>query len=322
MTAPTCIVLDDYQDAALSSADWSALDGRVGVRVLREHLSDPDELAAALADAEVVVAMRERTPFDGRLLRRLPRLRLLVTTGMRNASIDLAAAAEAGVTVCGTGGAATPTVELTWALILGLARQVVAENAALREGGRWQSTVGRDLSGRTLGVLGLGRIGGQVARIGGAFGMKVIAWSENLTDQRAAEFGAERVGSKRDLLTRSDFVTVHLVLSERTRGLLREADLLAMRPHAYLVNTSRGPIVEREALLRALRENWIAGAALDVFETEPLPEHDELRTLPNLLATPHLGYVSEENYRTFYTDVVEDIAAYLDGAPVRVLKVE
>lgn len=314
-----CVVLDDYQDAASSSADWGRLAGRVDVRVLREHIADREALVEALADHEIVVAMRERTAIDADLLRRLPKLRLLVTTGMRNASIDVAAANEAGVTVCGTAGSANSTGELTFALILGLARHLTTESRGLREGGPWQSTLGRDLSGSTLGLLGLGRIGTQVARIAGAFGMDVLAWSQNLTAQRAAEAGARLAESKQDLLRQADFVSIHLVLSERTRGLLGEAELRAMRPDAYLINTSRAPIVDREALIRALTEGWIAGAGLDVFETEPLPADDPLRTLPNVLATPHLGYVTERNYRTFYGEVVEDIAAFLEGAPVRVL---
>jgi len=315
----TCAVLDDYQDAALSSADWSRLDGRVAVRVLRDHLTDRAELVAALADCEVVVAMRERTPFDAELFASLPRLRLLVTTGMRNASIDLAAAAVHGVTVCGTASSGRSTAELTWALILGLARHVTAENGTLRESGRWQSTVGKDLAGSTLGVFGLGRIGAQVAQIGRAFGMEVLAWSQNLTAERAAEVGAKYAGGKQELLAGSDFVSIHLVLSDRTRGLIGEADLRTMRSDAYLVNTSRAGIVDQPALVRALRENWIAGAGLDVFETEPLPAEDPFRTLPNVLATPHLGYVTEGNYRMFFAEVVEDIAAFLDGSAIRVL---
>ena len=314
-----CVVLDDYQDAALRCADWSGIEDRAAVRVLREHIADRDELVEALADSEIVVAMRERTAFDAQLLARLPRLRLLVTTGMRNASIDVAAANAAGVTVCGTAGSSTSTGELTFALILGLARQLTVENQSLREGGPWQSTLGRDLSGSTLGLLGLGRIGGQVARLGAAFGMDVLAWSQNLTEARAAEAGARLAASREELFAASDFVSIHLVLSDRTRGLVGEAQLRAMRPDAYLVNTSRAPIVDQAALLRALTEGWIAGAGLDVFETEPLPAGDPLRTLPNVLATPHLGYVSERNYRTFYAEVVADIAAFLDGDPIRVL---
>ncbi|MDN0199242.1 D-2-hydroxyacid dehydrogenase family protein [Streptomyces sp. S.PNR 29] len=314
-----CAVLDDYQGVAPTLADWSPLAGKVEIRTLRHNITDRDKLVAELAQCEIIVAMRERTPFDADLLRRLPRLRLLVTTGMRNASIDLAAASAQGVTVCGTASSSTPPVELTWALLLGLARHVTAENRALRDGGPWQSTVGQDLHGRTLGLLGLGKIGSRVARVATAFGMDVQAWSENLTAERAAEAGARLARSKEDLLRSSDFVSIHLVLSDRTRGLLGEPELRAMRPHAYLVNTSRAAIVDQGALLRALREGWIAGAGLDVFETEPLPADDPLRSLPNVLATPHLGYVTEQNYRTFYTEAVEDITAYLAGSPVRLL---
>lgn len=312
----TCAVLDDYQGAALALADWSRLSSAIDVRVLRSHVGDRERLVDAIGDCEIVVAMRERTPFDADLLRRLSKLRLLVTTGMRNASIDLRAAAEVGVTVCGTDSSGTPPVELTWALILGLARHLTTENRALREQGPWQSTIGRDLSGSTLGLLGLGKIGAKVAAVAGAFGMSVVAWSQNLTAERAIAAGAHLAADIDELLRRSDFVSLHLVLSDRTRGLLGERELRAMNSHAYLVNTSRAAIVDQPALLRALRERWIAGAGLDVFDTEPLPGDDSLRTLPNVLATPHLGYVTERNYRTFYTQAVENIAAYLTGTPI------
>ncbi|MFG2772428.1 D-2-hydroxyacid dehydrogenase family protein [Streptomyces sp. NPDC048350] len=314
-----CAVLDDYQGVALSSADWSPLADRVDVRVLREHLTDPDALVAAVEDCEILVVMRERTPLDAELLGRLPRLRLVVTSGMRNASIDLTAAAALGITVCGTASSSEPPAELTWALILGLARQVRAEAQALREGGPWQSTVGADLSGRTLGLVGLGKIGGRVARVGLAFGMEVAAWSPNLTAERAAEHGVVYVPDKVELVERADVVSLHMVLSERTRGLIGEPELRAMRPSAYLVNTSRAGLVDGEALLRALREGWIAGAGLDVFATEPLPAGDPLRTLPNVLALPHLGYVTRGNYDRYFGQAVEDIEAYLAGTPVRTL---
>ncbi|MEU8764583.1 D-2-hydroxyacid dehydrogenase family protein [Streptomyces sp. NPDC048659] len=314
-----CAVLDDYQGVALSRADWSRLADRVETRSLREHLGDRDELAAAVGDCEILVVMRERTPVDAALLDRLPRLRLIVTSGMRNASVDVAAARARGIAVCGTASGSEPPTELTWALILGLARHVHTESRALREGGPWQSTLGLDLAGRTLGLVGLGKIGGRVARIGLAFGMDVVAWSPNLTDERAAAHGVRRAESLPALLGAADVVSLHMVLSDRTRGLLGEAELRAMRPGAYLVNTSRAGLVDGAALLRALREGWIAGAGLDVYETEPLPVGDPLRTLPNVLALPHLGYVTEANYARYFGEAVEDIEAFLAGAPVREL---
>jgi phosphoglycerate dehydrogenase-like enzyme len=312
-------VLDDYQQVALGSADWNALSESVDVRVLSRHIGE-DELAPLIADCDIVVLMRERTPFTKSLIARLPKLKLIVTTGMRNAAIDLDAARERGVTVCGTASRAEPPAELTWALILALARHVVQEAGSLRAHGPWQSTIGVDLHGRTLGVLGLGNIGTRVARVGVAFGMRVLAWSENLTADRARAAGAELVSSKHDLLGQSDFVSIHLVLSARTRGLVGADDLRRMKRTAYLINTSRAPIVDRNALVQALREGWIAGAGLDVFEEEPPPADDPLRSLPNVLATPHLGYVSQENYRTYYGQAVEDIEAFLKGTPIRVLK--
>lgn len=315
-----CAVLDDYQGVALSMADWSSLSDAVRVTAFERHFDNQDDLVAAIADCQIVVAMRERTPFDAALFDRLPELRLLVTTGRGNASIDLVAAAAHGVTVCGTTAIAQPTVELTWALVLGLARHLVAENTALRTGGPWQSTIGTDLSGRRLGLLGLGRIGSRVARVGLAFGMDVVAWSANLTAERAEAEHVTLAGSKAELLETSDFVSIHLRLSERTRDLVGAAELALMKPTAYLVNTSRAAIVNQDALVDALRAGRIAGAGLDVFEVEPLPADHPLRSLPTVLATPHLGYVSERNYgENYFPLVVEDITAYLAGSPIRVL---
>ena len=313
-----CVILDDYQNAALVHADWSVLADQLDVVVIDRHL-DREALVEALAGAAVVVAMRERTPFPAELFARLPQLRLLVTSGMRNAAIDLAAAKAHGVTVCGTGSASEPPVELTWALILGLARHLVAENAALRANGPWQGSVGADLAGRTLGLVGLGKIGAKVAAVGTAFGMRVLAWSPNLTPERAAAAGVGFASSKRALFEASDVVSVHLVLSGTTRGLVGAGEFAAMRRDAFFINTSRAAIVDEGALIDALERRRIAGAGLDVFEVEPLPADHALRRLPNVLATPHLGYVTARNYRTYFSEAVEDIAAWLDGAPVRVL---
>lgn len=297
--------------------DWASLADRVEVVSLREHLGGEDELVAALVDFDIVVTLRERVAFPGSLLGRLPRLRLLIASGMRNSVIDYAAAEAHGVTVCGTESSSTPPVELTWALLLGLARGVVQESTALRSGGPWQSTVGADLHGRRLGLLGLGKIGSKVAQVGLAFGMRVGAWSQNLTEERAEEVGVDLAPSKEDLLSTSDFVSVHLALGDRTRGLLGAAELALLKPTAYLVNTSRAAIVDQDALLAALHEGRIAGAGVDVFDTEPLPAGHPMRTAPRLLATPHLGYVSYANYTTYYGQAVENIRAYLAGAPVR-----
>ena len=315
----TCLILDDYQNAALGLADWARLSDRVTVSALNDHIADPDALVARIDQAEILVIMRERTPFPAALLERLPRLKLLVTSGMRNLAIDLAAARARGVAVCGTDSSPTPPTELAWALILGLARHLTLENQSLRGGGPWQSTVGTDLAGATLGILGLGKIGTRMAEIGRAFGMRMIAWSPNLDDARAAAAGVERAPSKEALLAASDVVTIHLVLGDRTRGLLGEAELRRMKPSAILVNTARAPIVDQAALVRALERGWIAGAGLDVFETEPLPADSPFRRLPNVLALPHLGYVTRDNYRRFFTQAVEDIEAWLAGAPIRLL---
>jgi phosphoglycerate dehydrogenase-like enzyme len=309
-------ILDDYQGVALGAAPWDVL-GAEEVVAFDDTVADDDALVDRLAGFDVVVAMRERTPFTRARLERLVDLRLLVTKGMRNASIDLAAAEERGITVSGTGGVTAATAELTWALILALARHVPEEDRSMREGG-WQRTVGIDLAGRTLGVIGLGRQGGPVARLGVAFGMRVIAWSRHLTAARAAEHGAEAV--ERDvLLAESDVVTIHVPLGEGTRGLIGARELGRMKRTALLVNTSRGPIVDEDALLAALRDGTIAGAGLDVYGIEPLPADHPLRTAPNTVLTPHIGYVTEATYDVFYREAVEDIDAWRRGEPVRVL---
>ena len=311
-------ILDDYQDVAMGLADWKGLPAGTEVVAFRDHLHEADAVAKRLADFDVVVAMRERTAFPRALLEKLPKLRLLVTTGMRNASIDVAAAMERGITVCGTSGLPYPTAELTWGLILDLFRRITVEDQATRQG-RWQTTLGLGLNGKTLGVIGLGSLGSRVAKFGLAFEMQVLAWSQNLTAARAAEVGVSLVG-KDELLARSDVVTIHLVLSDRTRGLIGARELGLMKRSAYLVNTSRGPIVDEPALIRALRESAIAGAGLDVFEPEPLPLDHPFRKLPNTVITPHLGYVTEETYRVFFAHALEDVQAFLRGQPVRVLR--
>ena len=322
-------ILDDYQQVALASADWSAVRELAEITVVTEHIARTEALVRVLEPFNVVVAMRERTAFDAERLGRLPSLRLLVTTGMGNAAIDLAAADQRGITVCGTGGSATATPELTWGLILSLARHIPEEDqrmkaagrpggAALSVGGGWQHTVGTGLAGKRLGVVGLGHQGRVVADIGRAFGMEVLAWSQNL-DPAVAEQAHARAVSKEELFSASDVVTVHYKLSPRSTGLVGAAELALMKPSAFLVNTSRGPIVDGAALLAALRSGSIAGAALDVYDTEPLPLSDPLRTAPNVILTPHLGYVTEDCYQVFYADAAEDIVAFAKGAPVRVL---
>jgi phosphoglycerate dehydrogenase-like enzyme len=311
-------ILDDYQNVAMGLADWKSLPAGTEVVAFRDHLHELDAVAKRLADFDVVVAMRERTAFPRALLEKLPKLRLLVTTGMRNASIDVKAAAEGGITVCGTSGLPYPTAELTWGLVLALFRRIAVEDRVTREG-KWQTTLGLGLNGKTLGVIGLGTLGSRVARYGKAFEMEVLAWSQNLTAERAAEVGATLVG-KDELLRRSDVVSIHLVLSDRSRGLVGARELGLMKRTAYLVNTSRGPIVDEAALIRALQDGTIAGAGLDVFEPEPLPLDHPFRKLPNTVITPHLGYVTEETYRVFFGHALENVQAFLRGAPVRVLK--
>ena len=311
-------VLDDYQNVALTLADWSPVRRDADVTVFTERFADQAGVIRGLADFDVVVLMRERTPFPRAVFEGLPKLKLVVTSGMRNAAIDLDAARDRGVAVCGTDMLAHPTAELTFALMLEIARKVGHEAARMKAGVPWQSTVGFDLRGRTLGLLGLGKLGAQVARIAQAFGMAVIAWSPNLTEDRAREAGVG-YASKQDLLRAADIVSIHLVLGPRSRGLVGAAEFAAMKPTAYLINTSRGPIVDEAALIEALRTGRIAGAGIDVYATEPLPLDHPLRSLPNAVATPHLGYVTEENYRLIYGQTVETIRAWLDGRPIRVI---
>jgi len=308
-------VLDDYQNIALSMADWSGLDQRATVTVFNDHLADPDAIVARLQSFDVVCVMRERTPMSRAIVERLPKLRLIASTALRNVSIDLEAAAERGVEVMHTGYSSAPTIELTWALILASTRYIVAENASLRAGG-WQHFVGDDLAGRTIGVLGLGNIGGAVARIAKAFEMEIIAWSQNLTADRAEEAGAVLV-TKEELFRQADIVTIHMVLSGRTRGLVGAEEFALMKPTARLVNTSRGPIVVETDLLAALRDGKIAGAGIDVFDQEPLPPDHPFRSQANLLATPHIGYVSRGLYARFYQDTVDNIRHWLDAPRTR-----
>jgi phosphoglycerate dehydrogenase-like enzyme len=310
-------ILDDYQETALRLADWASLHPQAEITVLNTHIADREVLAKRLHDCDAIVAMRERTPFPAALLERLPNLKLLITAGMRNAAIDIDAAASRGVTVCGTDMLPYPTAELTWGLILAFARNIAHEDRAMREG-KWQTTIGTGLKGKTLGLLGLGKLGAQVAAIGKAFGMTSIAWSQNLTAEHAASVGVRRV-DKAALFAEADVISIHLVLGERTRGLVKAEDLARMKKTAFLVNTSRGPIVEEAALVAALAEGRIGGAAIDVYDNEPLPADHPLRRLANTVLTPHLGYVTAENYRLVYGQAVEAIAAYLAGTPVRVI---
>lgn len=314
---PNVYILDDYQKIALSLAPWTDLDANV--QSVTKHFESTSELVSRIQDAAILVVMRERTRISRELIAQLPNLKLIVTSGMRNSAIDLVAANERGVKVCGTKSFSEPPMELTWALILGLARNVLPEANAFRTGGAWQSTIGMDLRGSQLGLVGLGKIGSQIAKIAQAFGMNVVAWSPNLTPERAAAEGVSCV-TKEELFASSDFVSLHLVLSDRTRGVIGKADLKRMKPTAYFINTSRSGLVDREALLSVLVEKRIAGAGLDVFDQEPVAENDPLRKLSNVLATPHLGYVSKRNYQTYFKEAVEDIASFLSGTAIRELR--
>ncbi len=310
-------ILDDYQNVAFSFADWSRLKAAHQVKVFNHAFESQEAARQELQGFDVVCCMRERTPFPKALIDALPNLKLIVTAGMRNAAIDMEAAAQRGVKVCGTDSGGHATAELTMGLIVALARNLHIEFANMREG-RWQTTVGRDLRGRTLGVVGLGRLGGHVARMAQAFGMKTIAWSPNLTDERAREHGAERV-AKDVLFREADVITVHMVLSPRSRGIVSAEDLALMKPTAFFVNTSRAPLVDNAALSAALSAGRIAGAALDVYEVEPVPAAEALRREPRAVLTPHIGYVTEETYQLFYPGMVEAIESWLDGKPVRVI---
>jgi phosphoglycerate dehydrogenase-like enzyme len=313
-----CAVLDDYQSVALSFADWSKVSGDIDIKVFNEHLGGADQVIAALKDFAIVCAMRERTAFPRAVIDALPELKLLITTGMRNASIDLEAAKDKGIVVCGTPAVGNATAAIATGLMLELARHIGYENMRLKSGVLWQSTIGLDLEGLTLALLGLGKLGSRMAEIGRAFKMRVIAWSQNLTPEKCREAGVEYVGAD-ELFQCADFLSVHLQLSPRTRGLIGAKQIALMKKSSYLINTSRGPIVDEAALLAALRDKRIAGAGLDVFDVEPLPLDHPLRKLDNVVLTPHLGYVTAQSYRAFFDGMVDDIRAFLDGKPVRVL---
>jgi D-3-phosphoglycerate dehydrogenase len=312
-------ILDDYQNVALKFADWSQLGTDVELKVFDKPFASQDEAIKALQGFAIVVGMRERTPFPRQVIEALPDLKLLITTGARNNSFDVKACSERGVTVCGTGAVGSPTTGIAFGLMLELTRRIGFENARLKAGAPWQVTLGRDLEGLTLGVVGLGKLGQRSATVGKAFGMKVIAWSQNLTPEKAKEAGVD-YASKENLFRNADIVTIHLVLSDRSRGLVGANELGLMKKTSYLINTSRGPILDEKALIAALQNKAIAGAGLDVFNIEPLPLDHPFRKMDNVVITPHLGYVSEQNYRKYFTDIVDDIRAWLDGKPVRVIE--
>ncbi len=316
--AVRCAILDDYQNVALKLADWGKVQDHVEIKVFQEHIGGADKVIAALQGFQIIVAMRERTAFPKKVIDALPDLKLLITTGMRNASIDTEAAKARGISVCGTGTFGNPTSGVAVGLMLELTRRIGFENARLHAGAPWQTTIGLDLEGMTLGILGLGKLGSRTANIAKAFGMKVVAWSQNLTAEKCRDAGVD-YATKDDLFRQSDFITIHVVLSNRTRGLIGAAELGLMKPTAFLINTSRGPIIDEAALIAALRGRKIAGAGLDVFDVEPLPLDHPFRKMDNVVITPHLGYVSEQNYRRYFADAVENIRGFLEGKPVRVL---
>jgi phosphoglycerate dehydrogenase-like enzyme len=313
-----CAILDDYQNVALKMADWSALKGKADISVFNEHLGEAANVIKTLKDFDIVCAMRERTPFRRETVEALPKLKLLLTSGLRNASFDMEALKERGVVVCGTGGFGNPTAGIAIGLMLELTRKIGFENARMKAGEKWQATMGQDVEGKTMGIVGLGKLGARVAAIAKALGMKVNAWSQNLTKEVCREVGVGYL-PKEELMATSDVISIHVILSKRTRGLITRADLARMKPSSYLINTARGPIVDEDALLDMLREKKIAGAGLDTYSVEPLPVDHPIRKLDNVVLTPHLGYVTEEAYRKYYGDMVEDILGWLDGKPVRVI---
>jgi D-3-phosphoglycerate dehydrogenase len=319
MATHRCAVLDDYQNVALKLADWSSVAPDLDIKVFNEHLGDNDAAARALQGFSIICGMRERTPFPRALIEKLPDLKLLITTGMVNRAFDLDAARERGVTVCGTPSVGNPTAMIAWGLIVELTRRIGYENARLKSGAAWQSVLGRDVEGLTLGIIGLGKLGTRVGEIGKAFRCKVAVWSQNITQERADKAGFGYAATLADLLRQSDIVSIHIPLTPKSRGLIGTAELALMKPSALLVNTSRGPIVDEAPLLDALRNKKIAGAGFDVYDVEPLPLDNPYRKMDNVVITPHLGYVSEQNYRAYFGGVVEDIRGFLDGKPVRVL---
>ena len=303
-------ILDDYQSKAHTLADWSNITKKADITVFSDHLSDEAQVIKRLLPFDIVCIMRERTPMTASILNSLPKLKLIVSTGSRNASINVEAAEKNNITILHTNYTATPAIELTWALILGVARNIPAENQSLRNNG-WQRLIGSDLHGKTLALLGLGNIGSQVALIGRAFGMNIIAWSSNLTEEKAKESGAKLV-SKEELFKQADFLTVHLVLGPRSLGAIGASELALMKPTSFLINTSRGPIVDEDALIDVLKNRKIAGAAVDVYKTEPLQKDHPFRSMDNILATPHIGYVTRGLYETFYGDTVKNIEEWLN----------
>lgn len=310
---PVCSVLDDYQDVSREYGDWSTLSAQITLEVINQYIDSETVLVERLKHSEIIVIMRERTPFNAKLLAQLPKLKLLITSGPRNAAIDVAAASLQGVAVCGTQAFKQPPTELTWALILGLARNIVPENNHFKQAGPWQSSVGLCLSGKTIGLIGLGAIGERMANIAKAFGMQVIAWSENLTQQRALQLGVEYAPSKKALLLKSDIVSLHLIPGTRNKGIIGALEFQQMKPSALFINTSRAELVDQDAMYHALVSDTIAGAGVDVFDIEPLPLQHRLRSLDNLLATPHLGYVADLNYEAYFKGAVANIHTFLNG---------